>query len=356
MQQMRRQQQQQQSSPLAHQVGGSSVEKAVRSCDAYKPEYVQRIVRDINDIQGAASLEAKAAEHFSDFGERNLLVELEGTVPINYQSNRYNIPMRIWISKSYPESAPLVYVTPKPGMHIVDGHKHVNRDDGLVSHHYLQGWQASRSNLSGLLNACKTMFSIAPPSEQNRTRQALEIKLQEKFKKFREQMKTELSDEMKIQTKLEEGQRVLEEGLGKLGKQKDDLEATIHELDLKETQLKTWLEQYGNADEEGNPNSCAIAQINLDEAIVPADGLSRQLFDCVAETSAIDDTLYHLDRALSNDIIKLPDFLKEVRKLARKQFMAKALALKIQEHQQKMHMQTRQVPSLNSRPPPYRPS
>jgi ESCRT-I complex subunit TSG101 len=63
--------------------------------------------------------------------------------------------------------------------------------------------------------------------------------------------------------------------------------------------------------------------------VVPPNVLSVQLLDVVAETAACEDALYHADRVLENGTVQLEDFLKEMRKLARKQFLAKALARRI---------------------------
>lgn len=59
-----------------------------------------------------------------------------------------------------------------------------------------------------------------------------------------------------------------------------------------------------------------------------------RLVKTMAEHQAIEDALYFLDRALSNGEIDLNVFLKEVRKLSRKQFMCQALAQKIHTTQQ----------------------
>jgi ESCRT-I complex subunit TSG101 len=47
------------------------------------------------------------------------------------------------------------------------------------------------------------------------------------------------------------------------------------------------------------------------------------MLELSAETAAIDDTIYFLDRALVRGNITLDVFLKEVRKLSKRQFMAK---------------------------------
>ena len=72
--------------------------------------------------------------------------------------------------------------------------------------------------------------------------------------------------------------------------------------------------------------------IDPDELITPIDGLSQQMLTLSAEVAAIEDTMYYLDRALANDTIDLTVHLKEIRKLARKQFLAKAHLKKIGEH------------------------
>ncbi|KAJ2783715.1 suppressor protein stp22 of temperature-sensitive alpha-factor receptor and arginine permease [Coemansia javaensis] len=54
-----------------------------------------------------------------------------------------------------------------------------------------------------------------------------------------------------------------------------------------------------------------------------------QLFDLAGEISAVDDTLYALGRALNDGRMPLALYMRQVRKLAQQQFMAKALAIKI---------------------------
>ncbi|KAJ2161300.1 suppressor protein stp22 of temperature-sensitive alpha-factor receptor and arginine permease [Coemansia sp. RSA 552] len=58
---------------------------------------------------------------------------------------------------------------------------------------------------------------------------------------------------------------------------------------------------------------------------------TEQLFDLAGEIAAIDDTLYFLGKALSDGRVPLTTYMRQVRKLAQQQFMAKALALKIRE-------------------------
>ena len=53
------------------------------------------------------------------------------------------------------------------------------------------------------------------------------------------------------------------------------------------------------------------------------------MFTLVAKVLAVEDTIFMLDRAVENEVISLPDFVKSVRRLARDQFEARALVRKI---------------------------
>ena len=322
--------------------------------------------------------------------------------------------------------------------------------DGTVYLPYLSEWNATRSNLHGLVNTCKSMFSSAPPvharppqdkpsypqgaspppyasnggsrpgssasgaappypvagggsssssstpppyampggvgpppaftqvesakqelrrkSELARaqaasakeasakaTRQAVETKLRVQYRRFREHMKSELDAEIATQKKLEQGQEKLDQGTAALERQKEEFQQGIAELQAKNAELESWLTAYeektGGSSSGGNDGE----KTDLDKAITPADGASKQLLECVSEANAVDDALYRLDQALERGVVELEPFLKCVRRLARQQFMSKALAAKVQQHQQKVEMQNRQPPPLNSRPPAYHP-
>ena len=99
-----------------------------------------------------------------------------------------------------------------------------------------------------------------------------------------------------------------------------------------------------------------------DPLVTPPDRLSTQLLEVVAEvravrrrpwslcvtpplaprppppqTAACEDALYHADRVLENGTVSLEVFLKEIRNLARDQFLAKALARRICMSLQRAH-------------------
>ncbi|KAF9227963.1 UEV-domain-containing protein [Gyrodon lividus] len=69
----------------------------------------------------------------------------------------------------------------------------------------------------------------------------------------------------------------------------------------------------------------------VDELVCSTSIVHNQLINLVAEDSAIEDTIYHLHRALNTGRIDLERFLRTTRVLAEEQFMKRALIEKIQQ-------------------------
>lgn len=53
------------------------------------------------------------------------------------------------------------------------------------------------------------------------------------------------------------------------------------------------------------------------------------MLELVAENAALEDALYYLDQGLTDGVITVDVFMKEVRRLARKQFVARATMKKV---------------------------
>lgn len=69
----------------------------------------------------------------------------------------------------------------------------------------------------------------------------------------------------------------------------------------------------------------------VDELVCSTAIVYNQLVDLVAEDKAIEDTIYHLHRALNSGRIDLDRFIRTVRILAQEQFMKRSLVEKINE-------------------------
>lgn len=98
----------------------------------------------------------------------------------------------------------------------------------------------------------------------------------------------------------------------------------------------------------------------VEQRLEPYDDLAAQIVRLNGELNAIDDAFYYLDKALeqgSNKSVDLTSYLKEIRRLAKQQFMCKATLMKInatyQQQQSMVHqMQQAQIRQSNAVPSP----
>ncbi|XP_074086246.1 ubiquitin-conjugating enzyme E2 variant 3 isoform X1 [Macrotis lagotis] len=97
---------------------------------------------------------------FKDSSQKDLL-NFTGTIPVNYQGNTYNIPIRLWILDSHPFTPPICFLKPTPNMGISVG-KHVDAQ-GRIYLPYLQNWSHPKSVITGLINEMIIKFQEELP-------------------------------------------------------------------------------------------------------------------------------------------------------------------------------------------------
>lgn len=113
------------------------------------------------------------------------------------------------------------------------------------------------------------------------------------------------------------------------------LDRAAHELSAAAMALDQWLrENEGKA--QGVRAAMGPGDIDPDEAIVPADPLSKQALDAQSADVALEDTLSVLDRVFEQKRggLGLSEYLGQVRGVSRRQFTARALSSKIASKQQ----------------------
>jgi len=97
---------------------------------------------------------------FNDGRERELL-HLQGTIPVPYKGQTYNIPISLWLLDTHPYHAPLAFVKPTADMQVKVS-KHVDAA-GKIYLPYLHEWSHPNSDLLGLVQICIVTFSEQPP-------------------------------------------------------------------------------------------------------------------------------------------------------------------------------------------------
>ena len=151
-------------------------------------------------------------------------------------------------------------------------------------------------------------------------RSQLTSKLQGRLSQFYSGAREVISDDLRKQTKLERGSDDVREEILDLRRRKDALERSHIAMDAATADIESFLKSM-----ESN------VEIPVDDLCQPSSVRSRQMLELDAKNHAISDVLYFLDRALVKGTIPLDVHLKTVRRLAKQQFMARALLTKIEQ-------------------------
>ncbi|XP_030755968.1 tumor susceptibility gene 101 protein [Sitophilus oryzae] len=120
------------------------------------------VIRDITTVvRNYQGLQPQQDNYTFLDGTTRELVNLTGTIPINYRGVVYNIPVSIWLIDTHPNNAPICYVKPTPDMSVkvsmfVD-------QNGKIYLPYLHDWVPGSSDLIGLIQVMIVTFSEQPP-------------------------------------------------------------------------------------------------------------------------------------------------------------------------------------------------
>ncbi|KAJ8315558.1 hypothetical protein KUTeg_007708 [Tegillarca granosa] len=125
-------------------------------------KYADIAKRDVLNVFGQfKDLRPSLDGYIFNDGVRKDLLNLDGTIPVNYKGNVYNIPICIWILDTHPYNPPMVYVKPTSTMQIRQG-RNVDAN-GKIDLPYLRDWRYPQSDLLGLIQILVIVFSEEPP-------------------------------------------------------------------------------------------------------------------------------------------------------------------------------------------------
>ncbi|SPO24615.1 related to Tumor susceptibility gene 101 protein [Ustilago trichophora] len=123
-----------------------------------------RVFADVDRALIAVSSLSPKTEVFTfNDGRTQLLLTLDGTIPVEFRNTTYNIPVAYWIPQDYPREPPMAFVAPTPDMAIRKG-PHVD-PSGEIGGEYLARWRSKPEacNLLDLIHDCQQMFGREPP-------------------------------------------------------------------------------------------------------------------------------------------------------------------------------------------------
>eukprot|EP00667_Euglena_gracilis_P017970 EG_transcript_19021 len=293
------------------------------------------------------------------------MVCLRGTLPIHHHVASYDVPLAIWVCLPYPAVAPLVHVFPTPTLAIKPNHYHVNQADGRCTIPYLQAWAAHSHHLQQLCSELVAHFSEDPPLytpvpyahafDENPAREGCQsTQMPSRTRSIgavvldlcRPSSSSPCSALATKRRKLEHDQSTLfvkiMSSLASLTGETDTLlqQATTEKAGLEEQRVSAMgtLQSLHRQKDQHDAEIEAVCHylnandrpIDGDAASCPRLPIATQRLELVAEDLALDDAVHHLNQGLHSGLLGFAAWLQAIRNASRKQFEARALAMKCQ--------------------------
>ncbi|XP_014677867.1 PREDICTED: tumor susceptibility gene 101 protein-like [Priapulus caudatus] len=127
-----------------------------------KYRYADIAKRDVTNLtRQFPDLKPKLDNYIFTDGAQKELLQLEGTIPVNYKGTTYNIPVSIWLVDTHPYNPPMCYVKPTSTM-LIRPSKHVDAN-GKIYLPYLHEWKQPASDVVGLVQIMCIVFGEMPP-------------------------------------------------------------------------------------------------------------------------------------------------------------------------------------------------
>ncbi|EEC18719.1 tumor susceptibility protein, putative, partial [Ixodes scapularis] len=124
--------------------------------------YPDQAKKDVsNALQHYRNLSPMSSQFVFNDGTKKELFCLDGTIPVSYKGNVYNIPVCVWLLDTHPYNSPMCYVKPTAYMQIKVS-RHVDQT-GRVFLPYLHEWNPNSSDLLGLIQVMIIVFGETPP-------------------------------------------------------------------------------------------------------------------------------------------------------------------------------------------------
>lgn len=147
-------------------------------------------------------------------------------------------------------------------------------------------------------------------------RQGVEDKIRQKLREEYGMKLAEIQSLTSVKDELNKGQLQLRQAIDTIDRENDAMERSIQELKKEEKQLKEALENAEKLSDESN--------MKPEDAVEASAPIFRQLVTAHAEEAAVHEAIYYLGEALKHEVIDCDVFLRQVRKMARKQFFLRA--------------------------------
>lgn len=158
---------------------------------------------------------------------------------------------------------------------------------------------------------------------------ALGGRLQAGLEAFNRHAAEEMDGLLEVQRKLVARDRELQGMVSAIQQERAGTEGLVAQLGRQSAALEAWLNEHEWKADAVAAAAEASGQLDVNKVVVPADDLSRQALAAQAEDCAVEDVLLALEKGMLQGKLAPDVYMKQVRLLCRKQFLARALGLKV---------------------------
>lgn len=174
-------------------------------------------------------------------------------------------------------------------------------------------------------------IQIAAQKEwEERRKQEIKAQVKEKLSKHLQeisvQMKAQVQTYQRDQQRLHTAQDKLSQQLKLYEEAKESMEDKLSIVEEKTEEIQAWLGDVENIEQDSQQEK------SIDDLVQPGSKVHQQMLELSAENASLTDALYFLDRALYLGNLECETHLKHVRRLAKRQFLARAHLMKINQH------------------------
>nr|KAJ3420577.1 hypothetical protein HK105_005514 [Polyrhizophydium stewartii] len=250
-------------------------------------------------------------------------------------SNGFTLPISISPSPGLPSLStpriPTGRISPQPGGGSSGASSGVNGAGGGLAHQGIAHnpvWNAAGSSVGPATSGTVTPPPLMPKrpaalqDEATVRRNAVRNRLNQRLRQVSDAVARDMDRLAQINKTLKERERHIAGMHAFLLDAEKRLQAEVEELEARCNEVR---ESIAKIKEEPD--------VDVETFIVAATPRDNQLLELVAEDHAIDDTIYQLNKGLGSSHLQhnVTSFLKNVRALAREQFMKRALIKTIRE-------------------------
>ena len=161
-------------------------------------------------------------------------------------------------------------------------------------------------------------------AQTQRVRQDVVQKIRSYLAEQSREVSAQVQNDWRDQQRLDHAKEIkIDKQIEFLKKKKAELEQHCETVDEKIGEIKEWIKE---AEETKDKKP-----LSIDEMVVASSPLHAQMMDLSAENWSISDALYFLDRALYQGHLDCITHQKQVRLLAKRQFLVRAHLIKINQ-------------------------